>query len=81
MRARCPGEHRYVQHGDGKPQWCEACGLTNSACPAASTKLKTLGDQQPVRPAEDGYGGSGDCVAPDHLSLRVRPTPLSRRAD
>jgi hypothetical protein len=29
LRARCLGEHRYVQHGDGKPPWCEACGLTN----------------------------------------------------
>jgi hypothetical protein len=24
--AACPGEHRLVQHRDGKPPWCEACG-------------------------------------------------------
>jgi hypothetical protein len=29
LQDRCRGEHRYVQHGDGKPPWCESCGLTN----------------------------------------------------
>jgi len=29
LQDRCPGEHRYVQHRDGKPRWCESCGLTN----------------------------------------------------
>jgi hypothetical protein len=29
IRDRCPGEHRYVRHRDGKPPWCDACGFTD----------------------------------------------------
>jgi hypothetical protein len=25
----CPGEHRYVPHGDGKPPMCPSCGYTD----------------------------------------------------
>ena len=29
IRNACPGDHRYVQHGDGELQmWCEACRYT-----------------------------------------------------
>jgi hypothetical protein len=24
---QCPGDHQYVQHRDGKPPWCDACGF------------------------------------------------------
>jgi hypothetical protein len=27
---QCPGEHRYVQHRDGKLPWCDACGYTDT---------------------------------------------------
>lgn len=32
IRSRCPGPgvHAYVQHRDGRPPWCEACGYTES---------------------------------------------------
>lgn len=25
----CPGVHRVVSHGDGRPPWCTACRRTN----------------------------------------------------
>lgn len=28
VRELCPGPHRVVQHRDGKPSWCRACGRT-----------------------------------------------------
>jgi hypothetical protein len=30
LRDRCPGEHRYVQHRDGKLPWCDSCGFTDA---------------------------------------------------
>jgi hypothetical protein len=30
LRDCCPGEHRYVQHGDGKLPWCPECGFTDA---------------------------------------------------
>jgi hypothetical protein len=29
LRDRCPGDHRYVQHRDRLPPWCDACGFTD----------------------------------------------------
>lgn len=26
VRDACPKPHSYVQHRDGQPAWCEACG-------------------------------------------------------
>jgi hypothetical protein len=26
---QCPGLHRYVDHGDVKPPWCDSCGYTD----------------------------------------------------
>jgi hypothetical protein len=28
IEAECPGPHKYVQHRDAKPPWCEVCGYT-----------------------------------------------------
>jgi DNA-binding transcriptional MerR regulator len=30
IREQCPGQHEYVQHGDGKLPWCDACGYTDT---------------------------------------------------
>jgi hypothetical protein len=30
IREQCPGPHRHVEHADGKPPWCDACGFTDT---------------------------------------------------
>jgi hypothetical protein len=30
IRDQCPGEHRYLPHGDGKLPWCPKCGFTDA---------------------------------------------------
>jgi hypothetical protein len=30
LRDRCPGDHEYVQHRDGKLPWCDGCGYTDT---------------------------------------------------
>jgi hypothetical protein len=30
---QCPGEHRFVDHGDENPPWCDACGHCDNTLP------------------------------------------------
>lgn len=30
LETSCPGPHKYVQHRDRKPPWCNACGYTGA---------------------------------------------------
>jgi hypothetical protein len=30
LRDQCPGGHAYVDYGDGKLPWCDACGFTDT---------------------------------------------------
>ena len=30
IREQCPGPHEYVQQGDGKLPWCDACRFTDT---------------------------------------------------
>jgi hypothetical protein len=30
LRDQCPGDHKYVQHRDGRLPWCDWCQFTES---------------------------------------------------
>lgn len=51
LLASCPGPHRYVQHRDGRPPWCRACGYTAAGDPVESRPHPTSAATASTPPA------------------------------
>jgi hypothetical protein len=59
IRDQCPGEHRYVAHGDGKLPWCDHCGFTDAGLHRTENGMSHSNDGHHLSD-DDLYDGEED---------------------